>query len=88
MSENFGTLVSDLDLSKIPNPELPPPAEDGSIPVYYGDGYASPEPHPLTKEFVEFSPITKYPVLDIGAAYGLTSINVICHINKLSEKIT
>ena len=77
MLKNFGTLLFDLDISKIPNPELPPPAEDGRIPVYNGDGYASPEPHPLSQEFVEFSPITKYPVLDIGAAYGLTSINTL-----------
>ena len=77
MLKNFGTLLFDLDISKIPNPELPPPAEDGRIPVYNGDGYASPEPHPLSQEFVEFSPITKYPVLDIGAAYGLTSINAL-----------
>ena len=75
MSETFGTLLSNIDISKIPNPELPPPAEDGRIPVYNGDGYASPEPHPLSQEFVLFSSNSKYPVLDIGAAYGLTSIN-------------
>ena len=75
MSETFGTLLSNIDISKIPNPELPPPAEDGRIPVYNGDGYASPEPHPLSQEFVLFSSNSKYPVLDIGAAYGSTSIN-------------
>ena len=52
--EQFGTLLSTIDLSTIPNPELPPPAEDGRIPVYNGDGYASPNPHPLSKEFVSF----------------------------------
>ena len=77
MSETFGTLLSNIDISKIPNPELPPPAEDGRIPVYNGDGYASPEPHPLSQEFVLFSSNSKYPVLDIGAAYGLTSINAL-----------
>ena len=77
MSENFGTLLSNIDISKIPNPELPPPAEDGRIPVYNGDGYASPEPHPLSQEFVLFASTTQYPVLDIGAAYGLTSINAL-----------
>ena len=77
MSENFGTLLSNLDISKIPNPALPPPAEDGRIPVYNGDGYASPDPHPLSQEFVLFTSTTQYPVLDIGAAYGLTSINAL-----------
>ena len=77
MSETFGTLLSNIDISKIPNPELPPPAEDGRIPVYNGDGYASPEPHPLSQEFVLFSSNSKYPVLDIGAAYGLISINAL-----------
>ena len=77
MSESFGTLLSNIDISKIQNPELPPPAEDGRIPVYNGDGYASPEPHPLSQEFVLFSSNSKYPVLDIGAAYGLISINAL-----------
>ena len=77
MSESFGTLLSNIDISKIQNPEPPPPAEDGRIPVYNGDGYASPEPHPLSQEFVLFSSNSKYPVLDIGAAYGLTSINAL-----------
>ena len=73
--EQFGTLLSNIDLSTIPNPELPSPAEDGRIPVFNGDGYASPNPHPLSQEFVSFSSTIKSPVLDIGAAYGLTSIN-------------
>ena len=77
MSEHFGILLSNIDISKIPSPELPPPSEDGRIPVYNGDGYASPKPHPLSQEFVLFSSTTKYPVLDIGAAYGLTSINAL-----------
>ena len=77
MSESFGNLLSNIDISKIQNPELPPPAEDGRIPVYNGDGYASPEPHPLSQEFVLFSSNSKYPVLDIGAAYGLISINAL-----------
>jgi len=91
MSENFGTLVSDLDLSKIPNPELPPPSDDGRIPVYNGDGYASPDIYSLSQQFIEFSSTVKAPVLDIGAAYGLTSISalkngatVIC--NEIEKK--
>ena len=75
--EKFGTLLSNIDLSTIPNPELPPPAEDGRIPVFNGDGYASPNPHPLSQEFVSFSSTIKSPVLDIGAAFGLTSINAL-----------
>ena len=75
--EKFGTLLSNIDLSTIPNPELPPPAEDGRIPVFNGDGYASPNPHPLSQEFISFSSTIKSPVLDIGAAFGLTSINAL-----------
>ena len=75
--EQFGILLSNIDLSTIPNPELPPPAEDGRIPVFNGDGYASPNPHPLSQEFVSFSSTIKSPVLDIGAAFGLTSINAL-----------
>ena len=75
--EQFGILLSNIDLSTIPNPELPSPAEDGRIPVFNGDGYASPNPHPLSQEFVSFSSTIKSPVLDIGAAYGLTSISAL-----------
>ena len=75
--EQFGILLSNIDLSTIPNPELPPPAEDGRIPVFNGDGYASPNPHPLSQEFISFSSTIKSPVLDIGAAFGLTSINAL-----------
>ena len=77
MSKDFGTLLIDIDLSKMPNPELPPPADDGRIPVYNGDGYASPIPHPLSQEFISFSSTLKSPVLDIGCAYGLVSLTAL-----------
>lgn len=77
MSDDFGTLLFNLDLSKIRNPQIPSPAEDGRIPVYNGDGYASPILYPLSKEFISFSSKIKYPVLDIGAAFGLASINAL-----------
>ena len=90
--KQFGTLLFNIDLSTISNPELPPKAEDGRIPVYNGDGYASPVPHPLSQEFVSFSSTVQSPVLDIGAAYGLTSINalkkgatVICNEKDIQE---
>ena len=92
MSKDFGSLLFDIDLSKMPNPELPPPADDGRIPVYNGDGYASPIPHPLSQEFISFSSTLKSPVLDIGCAYGLVSIaalkkgaTVICNEKEKSN---
>jgi SAM-dependent methyltransferase len=89
--KDLGILLSSLDLSKIPLIEMPPPAEDGRIPVLNGDGYATLDLEPLSQEFIDYSSKIKYPVLDAGAAYGLTSITalkkgatVIC--NEIEQK--
>ena len=88
---DFGILLSTLDLSKVPNIEMPPPADDGRIPVYNGNGYATLDLEPLSQEFIDYSSTIKDPVLDGGAAYGLTSITalkkgatVIC--NEIEQK--
>ena len=52
---DFGILVSTLDISKIPVVEMPPPAEDGRIPVLNGDGYATLDLEPLSQEFIDYS---------------------------------
>ena len=54
MLKNFGTLLFDLDISKIPNPELPPPAEDGRIPLYNGDSEAHQSPTLYPKNLLNF----------------------------------
>lgn len=77
MSSEFGTLLFNIDLSKVPKPQLPSPAEDGRIPVYNGDGYASSILSAISQEFISFSSSLKYPVLDVGAAYGLTSFSAL-----------
>ena len=89
---NFGILVSTLDISKIPVVEMPPPAEDGRIPVFNGDGYDTLDLEPLSQEFIDYSSKIKEPVLDGGAAYGLTSISalkkgaiVICNENEQKQ---
>lgn len=88
---DFGILLSTLDLSKVPNLEMPPPADDGRIPVYNGNGYATLDLEPLSQEFIDYSSTIKEPVLDGGAAYGLTSLTalkkgatVIC--NEIEQK--
>ena len=89
--KDFGILLSSLDLTKIPNVEMPPPADDGRIPVYNGNGYATLDLEPLSEEFINYSSQIKEPVLDAGAAYGLTTIHalkkgatVIC--NEIEQK--
>ena len=67
---DFGILLSTLDLSKVPNLKMPPPADDGRIPVYNGNGYATLDLEPLSQEFIDYSSTIKEPVLDGGAAYG------------------
>ena len=62
--------ASELDLSKIPDIKLPDPAPDGRIRVLSDKGYATTNIMGTSKEFADFSATCKYPVFDIGAAYG------------------
>ena len=89
--EDFGIQLSTLDISKIPKIEMPPPADDGRIPVFNGKGYATLELEPISEEFINYSSTIKSPVLDAGAGYGLTTISalkkgatVIC--NEIEQK--
>lgn len=77
MSCDFGLRVSELNLDEIVMPELPPPAEDGRIKTMNNNGYATPYLEPLSEEFTDYAAKLKVPVLDGGAAYGLTSITAL-----------
>ena len=70
----YGIHASDLDLSKIQDIKLPAPAPDGRIRVLSDKGYATTNIMGTSKDFVDFSGKCKYPVLDIGAAYGETTV--------------
>ena len=73
-SKKYGIHASEVDLSKILDIKLPEPAPDGRIRVLSDKGYATTNIMGTTKEFVEFSSTCKYPVFDIGAAYGEATI--------------
>lgn len=63
-----------MGLGPIPNPQL---YVFFWIPVLNGDGYATLDLEPFSQEFIDYSSKIKYPVLDAGAAYGLTSITAL-----------
>ena len=70
----LGIHASEVDLSKVPNIRLPSPAPDGRIRVLSDKGYATTDIMVTSKEFIDFSSSCKYPVFDIGAAYGETTV--------------
>ena len=74
---SFGIKASTIDTSKLNPPPLPKPAEDNRIKVLSGLGYATQYLEPISEEFINYSSTIKTPVIDVGAAYGLTTINAL-----------
>ena len=74
---SFGIKASTIDTSKLTPPSLPKPSEDNRIKVLSGLGYATQYLEPISQEFITYSSTLKIPVLDVGAAYGLTTINAL-----------
>ena len=70
----YGIHASEVDLSKVEDIKLPEPAPDGRIKVLSDKGYATTNIMGTSKEFVDFSPSCKFPVFDIGCAYGETTV--------------
>lgn len=70
----FGVQASTLDLSKIPDYELPAPAPDGRIRTCNEMGYATPYLLGVTKQFVDYAAKCTKPVLDGGASYGYATV--------------
>ena len=70
----YGIHASEVDLSKIEDIKLPEPAPDGRIRVLSDKGYATKDIMGTSKDFVDFSEKCQYPVFDIGAAYGETTV--------------
>ena len=70
----FGTNVGTLDLSKIPDVQLPEPAPDGRLLTLSNFGYATQGLLGPSEAFVEFASKCKDPVLDIGASFGETTV--------------
>lgn len=54
---------------KIPNPEA-----DGKIATLNQTGFMTPDQNPYNLQFIEFAAQCSVPSLEIGAAYGLTSL--------------
>ena len=70
----YGIHASEVDLSKIEDIKLPEPAPDERIRVLSDKGYATKDIMGTSKDFVDFSEKCQYPVFDIGAAYGETTV--------------
>ncbi|MGC8483753.1 MAG: class I SAM-dependent methyltransferase [Thermodesulfobium sp.] len=54
--------------------QIPLAEEDGKIPTLNQTGFMTPDQNPYNLSFIDFAATRKYPVLDIGAAYGLTTL--------------
>ena len=74
---SFGIKASSIDISKLNPPKLPKPSEDNRIKVLSGLGYATQYLEPISEEFINYSSNLNVPVIDVGAAYGLTTINAL-----------
>lgn len=74
---SFGIKASSIDISKLNPPKLPKPSEDNRIKVLSGLGYATQYLEPISEEFINYSSNLNIPVIDVGAAYGLTTINAL-----------
>lgn len=70
----LATPVTSLNLDEIEDLELPPKAPDGRLPTLNNMGFATEDIIGTTHDFVQYAGKCKYPVLDIGAAYGAASI--------------
>ena len=54
--------------------QIPQAEEDGKIPTLNQTGFMTPDQNPYNLGFIDFAAACKHPVLDVGAAYGLTSL--------------
>lgn len=70
----FGVHASALDLSKIPDVKLPEPAPDGRFRTLSDYGYTTRNLMETSDEFVKFAGKCTLPVLDVGAAFGETTV--------------
>lgn len=52
--------------------QIPLAEEDGKIPTLNQTGYMSPGQNPYNLNFINFAATCPHPILEIGAAYGLT----------------
>lgn len=70
----FGISATRPDLVISNGLQIPQAAEDGKIPTLNQTGFMTPDQNSYNLNFIEFAANCSRPVLDIGAAYGLTSL--------------
>lgn len=73
----FGVSASRPDLRIDNDLYIPEPEKDGKIPTLNQTGFMTPDQNPFNTDFIEFAAQCQFPVLDIGAAYGLVSLPVL-----------
>jgi len=69
----FGVRASRSDL-KVGELQIPQAEEDEKIPTLNQTGFMTPDQNPFNNSFIDFAATSNHPVLDVGAAYGLTSL--------------
>lgn len=68
----FGISATHEDLLIEGDLKIPEPEEDGKIATLNQMGFMTPDQNPYNTRFIEFAAQSPFPVLEIGAAYGLT----------------
>ncbi|HBG34367.1 MAG: hypothetical protein A2X70_04750 [Alphaproteobacteria bacterium GWC2_42_16] len=70
----FGVSATRVDLPIDKNLHIPEPEKDGRFQTLNQTGFMIQDQNPYTEKFIEFAAETNHPVLEIGAAYGITAL--------------
>jgi SAM-dependent methyltransferase len=70
----FGVSAARDDLLHESDLQMPQAEEDGKIPTFNQTGFMTPDQNPYNLDFIDFAANCQHPVLDIGVAYGITSL--------------
>lgn len=70
----FGVSATRRDFMIREELKIPQAEEDGKIPTLNQTGFMTPDQNSYNLSFIDFAANCKHPVLDVGAAYGLTTL--------------
>lgn len=74
LSQPFGVLANHAGFNHLTHLERPSPQEDGKIPTLNKTGLMTHDRDPFSEAFIDFATVGQKTVLEVGAAYGITTI--------------
>ncbi|MBI2743596.1 MAG: class I SAM-dependent methyltransferase [Chlamydiales bacterium] len=77
----YGVCATDIKLDALSRDlEIPPASPSGLVKTLnFGGGFMLIHLDPISSAFIEFAKTSSYPVLDIGAAYGVATLPALDH---------